>query len=188
MENQAAESAVPAQPFNRFSIPVRWGIILGVLACILTTVQHMFLIDSYGLYMTVWILSFVLSLVFYCVAGVQQRKAMGGYITFKEAFSAIFVVILISSVISSIYAFIYFKYIDPDVMDKLKETTLTFMENVGAPAESIDDAAIEFDERLEDSKKPGPMLLSYFKGLIIYSIFGFICAAIVKKKKPVFDA
>jgi hypothetical protein len=154
----------------------------------MTTVQHMFFVSSYGLYMTFWVLSFVVSLVFYCLAGIQQRKAMGGYINFKDAFSAIFIVILISSVISTVYGYIYFHFIDPDVMDKLKETTLTFMEKVGAPSDSIDDAALEFDERVADSNKVGPMILSYFKGLILYSIFGFICAAIVKKKKPEFAA
>ncbi len=188
MADQATTGTETSQPFNRFSIPMRWGIIWGVILCIIIAIQHIFFVNSYFLYMGCWIVCFILSLVIYCIAGRQQRKAMGGYISFKDAFSAIFIVILISSFISALFTHIYFHYIDTDVMDKVKETTLTFMESVGAPQESIDQASVDFDDRLADSGKLGPTILGYFKGLVLYAIFGFICAAIVKKKKPEFPA
>ena len=187
MEQSVDNSQTPSEPFNRFSIPVRFGIIWGVLSCILTTVQHMFFIDSYGLYLTFFFLMFAIGIVFYCIAGIQQRRTMGGYINFKDAFQAIFVVILISSVIASIYSFIYFKWIDPDVIDKLKEQTLASMEKWGAPTESIDEAAEEFDKN-KDATSIGTLVLNFCKGIVVSSIFGFICAAIVKKKKPEFGA
>ncbi len=186
MEQSVFDNPQPAQPFNRFAIPVKWGIIWGVLSCIITTVQHMFLLEPYAFYLAIFFIQFVLGLVFYCVAGIQQRKAMGGYITFKDAFQAIFVVIVISSIITAIYSFVYFKWIDPGVMDQLKEQTLSSMEKWGAPTDSIDEAAENFDKGKDGSV--GTMLLNLCKGLIISSIFGFICAAIVKKKKPEFGA
>lgn len=182
MENIQTSS----KPFNRFAIPVRWGIIWGIGSCIFTTVHHMFLLEPYSLYFSLFFVQFFLALVFYCIAGIQQRKAMGGYINFKDAFQAIFVVIVISSVIGSLYTFIYFKWIDPDVMVTIKEQTLASMEKWGAPADSIDEAAENFDKN--GNASIGSMFLNLCKGIIISSIFGFICAAIVKKKKPEFGA
>lgn len=186
MENTVS-GTTQEQPFNRFAIAIRWGIIWGILSCILITVQHMFFIERYGIYMTFMVLTFILGLVLYCVAGIQQRKAMGGYISFKDAFQVIFVVILISSLISGIYSFVYFKYIDPEAIDKLKNATLTAMQNWGAPESSIDEAEANF-EKGAGNMEIGTVFLNFLKGVIFNSIFGFICAAIVKKKKPEFGA
>jgi hypothetical protein len=185
MENTATLSN---EPFNRYSIPVKWGIIWGVLSCVLMTVQFMFFSDSYIVLTAGWFMTFLLGVGVYLITGFQQRKAMGGYITLKDAFQPIFIVILISSVISSIYGLIYFRYIDPDAMERMSTTVLNFMEKVDAPQESIDSAAEGFEQGAEDAKSVGKMALNFLKGIIISSIFGFIAAAIVKKKKPEFGA
>lgn len=185
MEQSVFPSQQTPESFNRFAIPVRWGIIWGILSCIITTVQHMFFMDPYALYLGIYGLVFVLALAMYCIAGIQQRKAMGGYIDFKSAFQAIFVVIIISSLISTVYTFIYFKWIDADALNRLQEQTLNSMEKWGAPEASIEDAAAEF-EKSKDGQGVGDYILNFAKGLIFSSILGFICAAIVKKKKPEF--
>jgi hypothetical protein len=176
------------EPFNRFSIPIKWGVIWGILSCVLMTVEFMFFSDSYIVLTAGWLMTFLLGVVFYLITGFQQRKAMGGYITLKDAFQPIFIVILISSALSSIYGFFYFKYIDPDAMERMGATVISFMEKVDAPQESIDSAVEGFEKGAEDAKSVGAMALNFLKGIIISSIIGFICAAIVKKKKPEFGA
>lgn len=172
--------------FNRWSIPVKWGLIIGIVSCVLATVNFMFVLNSYMAFLAVSFLIYIATVIFYGVAGAQQRKAMGGYITFKDAFQAIFIVILISSIITTIYGIVYTKFIDPSVIDRIKEGTLGFMEKTNVPVEKIDEAAEDFDKRTVDSLKPGNILFSFAKSLVVSSLLGFICALIVKKQKPVF--
>ena len=187
MENSVSDtSGHPPSDFNRFSIPVKWGLIIGIMACILVTINFMFIISNYIAFLVFTFVMYVVTIVLYGVTGVQQRKAMGGYITFKEAFQAIFLAILISSIISSVYGVIYTKFIDPDVVDRIKEGTLSFMERMNVPEERLDQTAADMDKQFEDSTKPGRFIYAFAKSLIISSIFGFICALIVKKQKPVF--
>jgi hypothetical protein len=56
------------------------------------------------------------------------------------------------------------------------------MEGMKAPQEKIDEAAANFDKQASDSLKPGVLLYSYAKSLVITSIFGFICALIVRRR------
>ena len=180
-------SSEPAADFNRFAIPVKWGVIIGILSCILVTINFMFVIgSSYVAFLVVSFLMWVLTVVLYGVTGAQQRKAMGGYITFKEAFQAIFVAILISSIISTVYGVIYARFIDPDMAERMKEGTLAFLEKMNAPEERIDKTMADMDEQFAASLEPGKLTYAFAKGLIISSIFGFICALIVKKQRPVF--
>jgi hypothetical protein len=187
MENSVFENtAQPSSDFNRFSIPIKWGLIIGLLSCILATINFMFIINNYVAFLVFTFVMYVVTIILYGVTGVQQRKAMGGYITFKEAFQAIFLAILISTIITSVYGVIYTKFIDPTVVDRIKEGTLAFMENMNVPEEKLDQTAADIDQQFEDSLKPGKLLYAIAKSLIISSIFGFICALIVKKQKPVF--
>lgn len=177
-----------ATPFNSKAIPVRWGLILGLLSCVFTTIEFKVFSDKYIVFMLSWLVVVAVGITIYCVAAVQQRRAMGGYITFKEAFQAIFIVIVIYTIINSVYGFLYFNYIDPTAMDRMMQSTVDFMERVNAPQESIDDAIAGFEKSAKDVKGIGGAAMGLCKAIIINSIIGFICAAIIKKKKPEFAA
>lgn len=179
MENPAE------QDFNRFALPVRWGIIISILLIFITTIHGMFFLESMGM-MGVGIisfLSFVIAMVLLLVMATQQRKAMGSYITFKEAFSAIFVSILIICVITNIYTYAYTNWIDPDYTEKVKNITVTFSGNMGGE-EAANQAADQFDKQMDEKNSISSILLGLATTIILYSLFGFIIAAIVKRKKP----
>jgi Na+/H+-dicarboxylate symporter len=106
---------------------------------------------------------------------------MGGYISIKEAFAAIFIAILISTIMTTIWGIVYARVIDPGLSLKIKESTLAFMESMKAPQEKLDQTAADIDKQIGDSIKPGALIYGYAKSLVITSIFGFICAAIVRR-------
>ena len=173
----------PAASFKRWDIPVKWGLLIGVISILWTTINGMFILRrNYIAYLVLTFLAFVVMIVLYGVTGKKQRDAMGGFITFKDAFAAIFVAILISSAISSLWGFIYAKWIDPHMVDKIKEGTLAFMERMKVPQDKLDEQAANLDKQVARSQEPGQLLFSYVKGLIFLSIFGMICAAIVKRE------
>lgn len=169
--------------FNKWDIPVKMGVLIGLLSILLSVINYMFLLPkNYIAFMVMSGVMFLAMIILYWFTGARQRKAMGGFITLKEAFSTIFVAILISSIISTIWGILYAKIIDPHVADKVKAGTLEFMQNMHAPQDKLDETAANLDKQFGESMKPSILLYSYAKGLVMLSIFGFICAFIVKRK------
>lgn len=178
---------VPGPPagFKRAEIPVTMGIITGIVGVVLSVVAFMFLLPkSYVLFLVGTGLMWVAPIVLYVVAGIRQRKAMGGYITLKQAFQAIFIVILISSIITTIWGVVYAKYIDPEIGVKMKESTLAFMQRMKVPEAKMDETAKSMDKQLADGLKPGKLLYAFAQGVVIHSIIGLIIAAIIKRNPP----
>lgn len=175
-----------SKPFKRFDVPIKMGLLIGVIGVILNTANYLFLLPvNYIAFLVFTFVVYIACIVLYGVTGAQQRKAVGGYIDIKGAFQAIFIAILISTLIISIWGFIYAKYIDPQLTDKIKAGTLGMMERFNAPQASLDDASAKFDAEIKSSQSIGNVLYAYAKGLILQSIFGFICAAIVRRNPPV---
>jgi len=176
-----APGETPAN-FNRWDIPVKMGLLIGVIGVLLTTISYVLVMPaSYIAFLVSTGVMFLVSIGLYYVTGVRQRKAMGGYINLKDAFAAIFVAILISTIITTIWGVVYAVVIDPQLPEKIKEGTLSFMEGMKAPQEKLDEQAAAIDKQFRDSLKPATLLYAYAKSLVITSIFGFICAAIVRR-------
>jgi hypothetical protein len=176
----------PQQLENKFAIPIRYGLMTGFVSMFLTTVSFLYVLKySFIAFGVAGFLMFLVPVILYGVAGARQRKAMGGYISIKEGFQAIFIVILISQAISAVYGIIYTKYIDPECMERMKESALTMFEKMKMPQASIDEQMKGITEQVEGSLKIGKLLYSFAQSIIIHSIFGLICALIIKKERPV---
>jgi hypothetical protein len=172
--------------FKRFDIPVKMGLLAAVIKIVLATIQYQFLVDSWLGMMGVMVLSVAVSIFCMWLAGTQQRKAMGGVINIKFAFQAIFVVILIFVVLSNLYDIIYIKYINPDVITEIKESTLSFSERVlKADDAKLDEIAAQFDDENKQKLSVNQVVLGILQSVILYSIPGIIIAMAIKKDKTV---
>ncbi len=170
--------------FNRNSIPLIWGIVAAVVSCILYTVYVR--TDAASATVTAYYkaATVVTTLVIYILAGVIQKKKLGGYISLKEAFRAIFIVVLISTVATFVYNIVYVKYVDPGVTERMQAAIVDAMRLAHK-------SQVEINQELQDQAKQakeGTGFNSQFLVLAISivrnSIFGFICAFIIKKEKP----
>lgn len=169
---------------NKFAIPVRYGFLVAFVSMFLTTVSFLYVLKwNFIAFGVAGFLMFLVPVILYGVAAARQRKAMGGYITMKEAFQAIFIVILISTIISAIYGLIYVKYIDPECMVRMKESATALFEKMNAPQANIEEQMKGIDKQIEGSTSPAKLLYATAKSIIINSIFGFICALIVKRER-----
>ncbi len=171
--------------FNKFTIPLRWGVVIGIVQIFIFTIYSMFLMSSarpWGAFGLMFV-TFAVCMILLGVMGVQQRKAMGGFINFKQAFQGIFVSILIMIVISQVYSIIYTNFIDPEYYEKSKAMSIELASSFGN--EKVTNEAIErAEEQIERQKSFSGQAMGFALSIIFYSIFGFIIAAIVKKDKP----
>jgi Protein of unknown function (DUF4199) len=173
--------------FNKWQIPVRWGLAISLINIILAMCVNLFLVNNMVPYFIMIFVVFVVSIVLLGIAAGQQRKAMGGYINIREAFQAVFVAILFITVTYTLYSYVYPHFIDKDFPAKLKASTLAWAEKMGAPQDKLDEASARADEQMKKSQSFFTYLQGILTSIVFYSIFGLICSAIVARKKPPFE-
>lgn len=120
------------------------------------------------------------------------RKKVGGYWSFKEALSNIFLMFITQALIVYAFTIIFGKVIEPDYAVKMKDimvnNTTTMLERLGKSQEEIDQDIAKNEEIFDKQFNPGPREL--FVGvagvIVMYFIGALIFAAIFKKEPPIF--
>jgi phosphate/sulfate permease len=166
---------------------INFGVIMGVFAVVFTST--IYLVDL-SLFTKPWLS--VITIVFGIVIGVvlvsKTKKDLGG-ISFKEAFSVYFLAAVIGGLISTLFNYILFNFIDSSAKETIKELTIKyttdFMEKLGTPTAAMNEAIQKMAET--DNFSIGNLALGFAVSLIFSAIFGLILAAIFKSKnKEVF--
>ncbi len=167
---------------------VNFGIIIGIISILISTI--LYIIDL-ELMVSIWvgIIMFLVSLGIAIFAVAKSKKALGGYITFKEAFTTYFIIMALSSIISIVFMFVLFNYVDPEAKVTLSEValkkTVEMMQNMGAKSEDVRATAQQMKE--VDNFSIASLGKSYIGQLVFYIIIGLIVAAAMKKNKPEFE-
>ena len=168
------------------SSSVNYGVYLGLILASLTILGYAVSLDLF----TQWwfgIIFLLLVIVFGIVSSMGAKKLLGGFISFKNAFTAYFIAILVGILISSIVSIVIFNVIDPDaaniLQEKIIESQIAMMENFGTPQEVIDEAVSKAQAN-GSMYSIGNILKSIAFQLVGFSIVGLIVAAVVKKNDP----
>lgn len=167
------------------SVASNYGIILGIILSLITVFAYVFMLELF----TKWWLGILLLIIVVAagtMAAVKSKKMLGGFISFKEAFTSYFIVVLLGTLISTIVGILIFNFIDPEAAQTLQEmileSTRQMMENMGAPEESIEQTiAASADTNLYSIAKQAQQ---YAINLVIFCVIGLIVALAVRKKDP----
>ncbi|RMF21240.1 MAG: DUF4199 domain-containing protein [Bacteroidetes bacterium] len=117
------------------------------------------------------------------VIAIRQHRdeELAGFIPFGRAFGVGFFTGMIATLISSIFQFIYVKFIDPGFIDRIKETTLETYEQMGMTEERIEQSM----EMLDKMYTPGMMVFwAVIGAAVICAIVALIVAAVMKRNPP----
>jgi len=132
--------------------------------------------------------SLLLMIVFPIYYTKKFRAHNGGYISFREAFSSCTGILIAAGFLNTFVSILLFNIIDPgfalEMLDVIIEKTVIQLESVG-----MDEAQIEQTiKRIEEGSAFGAvnMFKGYIFGIIFYTIFGLIVAAITKNDRPEF--
>lgn len=167
------------------SLATNWGLYLGIALALSTVMGYM----NLDLFTKWWfgIGMLIVIIVFGIISAMKSRGLVGGFISFKEAFTSYFITVALGLVISTVVSIIIFNFIDPDAAIALKEkilnSTVEMMENFGAPEDAIAEAVEKMEEE-ENMFAIGKVLQSLAFQLIGYSVVGLIVALVVKKNNP----
>lgn len=168
------------------SIATNYGLYLGATLTVLILIGYGVNLD---LFTQIWfgLIFLFLILALGIISVFKAKKILGGYISFKDAFTAYFITILIGLTISSIISVVIFNFIDPDaavdLQQRIIDSQVVRLENYNMPADAI-------AKVVDDMEKKGNMysisniLQSLVWQLAGYSVVGLIVAAIMKKRNP----
>lgn len=127
--------------------------------------------------MAINILVFAGGMVLACRA--HRDEELGGVMSFGRGFGVSMLVAIAASLISSVYSYIFLKFIDPEVMKKAMDLQMQQMESRGMTDEQIEQAS----KMMEIFSTPGFASLSAFIFSVIFAlIVALIVAGIMQKR------
>lgn len=150
-------------------VAIKWGLILGIISIVL------FLAIYFGGMMgdswPSWISALISAGIIF-MAHKEFKDQGDGYMSYGKGLGLGTLVSLISGVISSIFAYVYMKFINVDYVTELVDITRFKMEDEGQSEDQID-IAMGFVEKMMTPE------IMFGMGLIAAVFFGFIISLIV---------
>ena len=151
------------------SVSMKWGLILGVVSIALFIVYV--LIDVVGESWVSWI--GLIPLILVVVLAHKEFKDYGdGFMSYSQGLGIGILVSLYSAILSSVFNFIYVKFIDTEFTAKLMEKIEMQWEEVGMTEQQMDTAR-GFTETMMSP------VVGFFIGIIFAVFFGFIISLIL---------
>ena len=163
---------------NIWKNAMNWGLIVGVVMVIFSLIMYFL-----GLSLEKWVgyISYLIMIAGIVYATIQYRdNVLDGSISYGKALGFGTLVIMFASILSGLYAYVFYAYIDPEMITKMLEMAEEEMVNKGIPDEQIE-MAIEMQSKF---MKPGLMsLLSIPSLTLIGFIISLITSIFLKKEK-----
>jgi hypothetical protein len=168
-----------SQSITTRSTGVRYGVIYGVISIAYFLVLMMANIDmSQGLGR--WGGS-IIAIVVVIMAHKYFKDNGIGFMTYGQGVGIGFWIGLIASVISSIFTYIYAKFIDPGFTDMIREKAITDMEKQGQSDEQIE-AAMKFVEMFTTAE--ALLFWGLFFGILTLVVIALIISIFTQKPQP----
>ena len=171
---------------QNISTGVAFGLVIGLVYCILLFLRWQSATNfiQFGLLAVVSYLVIIGILIY---EASYRRKLNGGYIETKELMQTLFISVLIFELFYSLFNFIYLKYIDPGVIDSMKQAMQKMLNQAG---DQVTDEqrrkSMERFDQLGEATQLGQAIKGYFTSIAISGIIALIISAIMRKRKPIF--
>ncbi|MEO6190868.1 MAG: DUF4199 domain-containing protein [Saprospiraceae bacterium] len=128
---------------KKYSIAIKFGLIWGIASIIYNLSMYLIngKLDS-NWFVGMLIFAAGISVMYFI--GIKRREEIGGFISWKEAMTHIWVGALISTVLSTLFTVILYNFIAPELLEQMKEMQIEMIEKLsGTIGQSAADAQIE---------------------------------------------
>lgn len=150
-------------------VSVKWGLILGVISIALFIIGAM--TDTNQESWSQW-LGMIPTIIIFVLAHKQFKEEGDGFMSFGEGTKIGLFVTIISSVISTLFFYIYISFVDNTFVENIREKSIIDMQENGMSDEQIEQA-MSMTEAFTS-----PIMLAVF-GILGGVFFGFILTLIV---------
>lgn len=182
MENQTnAPMETPSKPY---ALGIKFGLLAGVVYVLLLLIRYRFLASDPRLFSGSIMLSYLLILGLFAVAGLARRRSLGGFAETREIFGTIFIVILIAEVFYLVFNYVYLNYIDPDFFRTYTDTVIGYLERSGTDLSRINDQMSSLEAQNEQKRSLMDNLRLFATSVVIDGVFGLIIALVIRRARP----
>lgn len=161
---------------------VKYGLLAGGLVIAYTLL--LYLIDEQMLFGGASTLGVVIYIIGMYKAGMDQRKSLGGFISWKEALTPTFLTYVIGSLLATIFTYLLFTIIDPGLMEvqnEIARESIIQMEGL-IGEEGVEKAMEKLEER--GTMNFSDTALSYAFMLIFGFVVAAVISAVIKRNRP----
>jgi hypothetical protein len=161
------------------SIGIRFGLIAALVG-----IAYFLILNVAGIDMTTGIwnwIGYALTLALVVLAQVQFKDKGDGFMSYGQGMGIAFWMGLVSAVISSIFTYVYIKFIDTGFLDLVKDRQIEAMQKQGMSDEQIDQGMKMAAAFMTAEAMFVYMLIG---GIIITLIIGLIVTIFTQKKNP----
>ncbi|MDY0099661.1 MAG: DUF4199 domain-containing protein [Bacteroidales bacterium] len=160
------------------------GLILALVGIVYSLI--MYFLDLYLNKTQGYIFMVVLIVVLYYLVKSYRDNYLHGYITYGQAVGAGVVIFLYYAVISAVFAYILYKFIDPDLTARQLAMTEEILLKKGMPQEAID-AGMKVQKKMMVPEIMAPF--SILGNMVTGVIMSLLVAIFVRKEgNPLIDA
>jgi hypothetical protein len=168
---------------SKYYIGLRFGLLTGLIYAVLLFIRYRYVSSNPVQFSLFALATYIIILIVYLLSAIARKKQLGGYGNMQEIFQAIFIVILITEFVFIIFNLVYLKWIDPSFWINFETTSKIYYEKQKFTAQQMEQAMKGFKD-VDQLTKPMGLLKGYGYSVIVDSLFGFIIASLVRKKKP----
>lgn len=161
---------------------LKFGIIYGAISVML------YIISYYVFPLGMWkqlLLGFTILIIIMVLSAREYKREYDGILPYGEALKLTFLTGFIGSLIAGIFSIILINWVDPSIVDILKEeaieSTQAMLESFGAKEDAINEAIEEIENDFESRFTPTAQLLNIFTSAVIIVIIASIVSIFVKK-------
>lgn len=178
-EQETTFENTPQQPIaNMKAIGLRFGLIAGVAVVAYTLIRYLISIDVY-LHFGWSMASYIIIIGAMIMAPNTGRKLQSGYIKFKQALQASFLVAVISLSFLTVFSWVMSTYVDPNItkytIAKSYEMNEKVLEWSGASEEQMEASMEQIEKQQEYSKG----FNAFMMGLAGQWMVGFLYALVI---------
>ncbi|WP_276372521.1 DUF4199 domain-containing protein [Chryseolinea sp. H1M3-3] len=173
------EQNVTAPAITTRSTGIRYGVINGVIGIayfLILTMADIDMSKGFGRWGGT-----IITIVIVFLAHKYFKENGDGYMSFGQGVGIGFWTGLVSAVISSLFTYIYAKFIDPSFISTIREKAIEDMEAKGQSQEQID-AAMKFVEMFTSAE--AILVMGVIFGVLIVVIVALIISIFTQKPHP----
>jgi hypothetical protein len=161
---------------------LKYGLIVGATGILLSMITYVTGLDKSDTGQYLNYINIPITIIAMVFAIKERRdKELGGFIEFGQGFGTAALLVVIASVISSVYTYFYMAFINPSFHEFLMQKQEAKMEERGMSQESID-AALKMAGKF---MTPGMVsMFALLGGILVGILIALIVAAIMRKANP----
>ena len=166
------------QKTSPMPVIIKWGAIYVIASIVVTYIIQFMNVDPDS---PIKWLSTLLFIGFMFLTQKEYRDVNGGYLTFGEGFKAGFLFAILSGIVLSVFTYLYFAVLSPEMLEKIIASTEAKMAAKGLSQEQVDQAMSYTRKFLSPV---GVTISALIGAAVMGAIIALIGAAIFKKDRP----